>query len=304
MIEYELLYIIKSLLLPPGLLVLVALLGLLLLRRLIGKFLLLSTLLSLYLLSTPYIAGELMAGLGLHHALKADSIRADAADAIVVLGGKMYQDAPEYGGDTVGGAMLERIRYTAWLHHRTGLPVIISGGRPYGGIGQSEAEVAAKVLKQEFWVDKILAQEKQSKTTWENAVNTKEILEQLKINKIILVTSAWHMPRAIDSFNRVGIYPMPAPTAFSPTQPPPDELRTWLPSMDSLNDSYWALHEHIGSAWYRIREIIGHLPAGIPPRSPAAAAVTAPAEVHPAAADAAPSSAAGASAPTTGAGGE
>ena len=197
--------------------------------------------------------------------------------------------------------MLERIRYTAWLHHRTNLPVIISGGRPYGGGDYSEAEVAAKALKQEFWVDKILALERQSRSTWENAVNTREILERLNIKKIILVTSAWHMPRAVDSFNRVGIYPIPAPTVFIQTQLPPDELSSWLPSMRSLNDSHLAMHEHIGSVWYRLREIIGHLPAGTPPRSPAADAVNSPAEAQPAAADAAPSSAAGGSAPTTGA---
>ena len=65
MIDYELLQIIKSLLLPPGLFVLVALLGLLLRRRLVGKFLLLSTLVSLCLLSTPFVAGELMSSLKL-----------------------------------------------------------------------------------------------------------------------------------------------------------------------------------------------------------------------------------------------
>ncbi len=301
MINYAQLQIVKSLLLPPGLLVLLALLGLLFLRRRLGKFMLFLSMASLYLLSTPFIATELMSGLKLHPALQADAIRSDAAEAIVVLGGKMYLDAPEYGEDTIGGTMLERIRYTAWLHHRTGLPVIISGGRPSYDSMYSEAEVAAKALKQEFWVTKILALEKQSRTTWDNAVNTKEILQQLKIKKIILVTSAWHMPRAVDSFNRVGIYPIPAPTGFSPPQQPPSDPSSWLPSIDAFNDSHWALHEYIGSGWYRVREIIDHLPAGTPPRSPGAAATDAPAAAQPDVAGAESSSVAAPSQPTTGA---
>jgi uncharacterized SAM-binding protein YcdF (DUF218 family) len=292
-IDYEQLQIVKSLILPPGLFVLATLLGLGLRRRLVGKLLLFSALASLYLLSTPFVAGELMSSLKLSPALKADSVQTDVADAIVVLGGAVYLDAPEYGGDTIGGAMLERIRYTAWLHHRTNLPVIITGSN-------TEAEAAAKALKQEFWVDSILALENHSRTTWDNAVNTKAVLERFNISKIILVTSAWHMPRAIDSFNRVGIYPMPAPTAFSPTQLPPNKLSSWLPTITSLNDSHWALHEHIGNVWYHTREIITHLPDGTPPRSPAADVANPSAEVQPAAAGAAPSSAAEESTPTTG----
>src|SRR5580765_1139325 len=56
------------------------------------------------------------------------------AEAIVVLGGGRYLDAPEYGGDTAGPSTLERLRYGAKLGRETRLPILVSGGKP-GGFG-------------------------------------------------------------------------------------------------------------------------------------------------------------------------
>ena len=53
-----------------------------------------------------------------------------SADAIVVLGGGTYAQAPEYGGDTVSGASLERLRYAAKLYRLSHKPILVTGGNP------------------------------------------------------------------------------------------------------------------------------------------------------------------------------
>ncbi|MCG8426846.1 MAG: YdcF family protein, partial [Chromatiales bacterium] len=129
MSQIELVWILKSLLLPPGGLILLLLLGLLLSARLIGKFLIFMTLVMLYLLSTPFAAQQLAGELEQQVApidTQAPEIR--QAQAILVLGGGRYTNAPEYGSDTVGPMLLERLRFAARLSRETGLPIIRSGG--------------------------------------------------------------------------------------------------------------------------------------------------------------------------------
>ncbi|HLQ37278.1 MAG TPA: ElyC/SanA/YdcF family protein, partial [Planctomycetota bacterium] len=72
-----------------------------------------------------------------------------AADAIVVLSAEGERDAREYGGPSVGSMTLQRIRYAAFLHHRTHLPILTSGGRP-GSEREPLATSMARVLEQEF----------------------------------------------------------------------------------------------------------------------------------------------------------
>jgi len=163
----ETVWVINSLLTPPGALLLLGLLGLMLGRGLAGKLILLISLGALYLLSTPYISRQLLAGLESVPALPPTELTRQKAQVIVVLGGGRYIQAPEYGEDTVSVATLERIRYAAWLARRTGLQVIPSGGRGHEE-GRMEAEIARDLLEQEFGV-KVRAVENRSRTTWENA---------------------------------------------------------------------------------------------------------------------------------------
>jgi uncharacterized SAM-binding protein YcdF (DUF218 family) len=253
MIDQEYIWTLKTLILPPGGLVLIWLLGLLLSRRLLGKLLLLLAPALLYLLSTPYIAVQLMQPLETFPALAPESIAADTRQAIVVLGSGTYESAPEYGGsDTAGRLLLERIRYAAWLHHRTGLPIIASGGHG-DNREHSEARIMRRILQQEFGA-KVLALEEQSRTTWENAEKTKILLDEFQIEKFILVTHAWHMPRAVTSFQAVGTEPIAAPMAFVGNSALENNWKDWRPSPKAFSDSYFALHEYIGKAWYALRD--------------------------------------------------
>ncbi len=248
----ELQQLIKSLLLPPGGLILLGLLGLVLIHRRLGKALIFLSLLGFYALSTPLVSGLLMSGLETYPALSTGEARASGAEAIVVLGGGRYLDAPEYGGDSIRSLHLERLRYAAWLARRTGLPIIPSGGVVITE-GAPEAWLARDILKNEFNV-KVAAVEDVSRTTRENAQLTKVVLDRLGIGRILLVTHAWHMPRAMEAMIKAGVNAAPAPTSFQYKDDDEEHFRDWLPDASAFLASYWAIHEYVGRLWYRITE--------------------------------------------------
>lgn len=171
------------------------------------------------------------------------------AQAIVVLTGGRYRAAPEYGGDTVSDSSLVRLRYAAKLHRETGLPLLITGGAP-DGHGKSEAEAMTHVLENEYGVT-VRWREEGSDDTADSAVRTAVMLAAAGIKRILLVSHAYHLPRARFSFERAGLMVIPAPTAFYSKAPltPQD----WLPREFRL--ARIALHEWIGILWYRLRSV-------------------------------------------------
>lgn len=247
----EIVWSLKTLILPPGILILFGLLGLFMVRRLLGRLLLLATIAALYLLSTPFFAQQLIGSLQVIAPLTETQIDTSNAQAIVVLGAGRREAAPEFGGrDTVNALALERLRYAAWLARRSGLPVIPSGGNPMSD-GPSEAAMARRILEQEFGV-KVLFIEERSRTTREQARMLAEQLEKQGIQRIMLVTHAWHMLRALDVFEAAEIDSLPAPTGFVPDATTQAHYTDWLPSTNALGNSYFALHEHLGRWWYRL----------------------------------------------------
>jgi uncharacterized SAM-binding protein YcdF (DUF218 family) len=249
----ELIWLLKPLILPPGILLLLALFGFFLGRRWYGRTLLFLSLCALLLLSTPYVARSLNNGLIEYPPLNEDRLAAAQAQAIVVLGGGLYPEGVEYGGDTVRGEMLERLRYAAWLSRKTGLPVIPTGAGEPGGA--AEGVVARAVLEEEFGVP-VAGVEDRALTTWENATYTRALLEPMGLTRVLLVTHARHMGRAQEIFRQAGVESYPAPTIF-PRADAPLRLLDLLPDAEALAESRNALHERIGRIWYRIRAALG-----------------------------------------------
>lgn len=202
----------------------------------------------LYLSSTPYFAEAAL------HTIEARSSALHEpytnADAIVILGGGSYFHAPEYAdNDTASYLTLQRIRYGAKLQRATGKPILVSGGKPVGG-QTSEAGQMRAVLEQEFQVA-VRWTEDDSNNTAENARNSYRILHPLGIQKIYLVTHAWHMLRAARSFRQAGFTVVEAPTAFVTFSRP--GLMAFVPRAESLRDSSIFMHELVGLLWYRIK---------------------------------------------------
>ena len=239
--------LVSAFLLPPLNLILLGALGVLLLKHhpRLGRFLLASTLALLYLISTPFIVETMLQKFETPYV--ADSVDSEG-QVIVVLGGGTYFNAVEYGGDTVNRYSLERIRYAAHLYQLTGKLILVTGGAPLGN-ATSEAEQMKSVLENEFmtpvkWV------EGTSNNTHENAYKSYEILKKDGITHIMLVTHAWHMPRAVKEFERAGFQVTPAPTAFT-TRYRTDGL-AYIPTARALQQIRIFIHEVIGMLWYRL----------------------------------------------------
>jgi uncharacterized SAM-binding protein YcdF (DUF218 family) len=177
-----------------------------------------------------------------------DMVKAKQAQAIVVLGGGRYRAAPEYGGDTASEATLARLRYAAKLRRETGLPILVTGGTP-DGTGSSEAEAMRRVLVDELGVP-VRWVEGASINTRENARHSAVLLAGDGVTRILLVTHAWHMPRAVRAFEATGLAVLPAPTLFQRRSLTPLDF---LPQAEGMKDSRHAIHEWIGMLWYRLR---------------------------------------------------
>ncbi|RME35075.1 MAG: YdcF family protein [Gammaproteobacteria bacterium] len=243
-------YVLKTLLLPPGLFWLVLLAGLWLQRRrrAMGTALLLALLIAGWLLSLPGLIRPLAATLERYPPLSPREVPADAG-AIVVLAGGLRRSGDGYDLKTT---TLDRLREGARLHRETGLPLLLSGGKVFGGEGPAEAELMQRVLGEEFnlqarWL------EQESRNTAENARYSAAILGREGIGKVVLVTHALHMPRAVEQFRRAGLEVVAAPIAFISTPPAAPSLFDWLPSLHALNVFSAVLHEYLGLAWYRLR---------------------------------------------------
>ena len=233
--------LLTALALPPTSLLILALFGLWLTRRhpRSGRWLASLALLGLFVLSLPIVSTALLCSLEAQAPVTARQLA--RAQTIVVLGGGVYHQAPEYGHDTVGRSSLERIRYAAHLQRHHGLPLLVTGGAPFGG--RPEGEAMKEAIEQDFggqvrWVESV------SRDTQENARLSAPLLKAAGISRIALVSHAWHLRRAIPLFEQQGFEVIPAPTVFS--RDPDHPLALFLPKAKALSDSSMALHEWLG----------------------------------------------------------
>jgi uncharacterized SAM-binding protein YcdF (DUF218 family) len=234
--------LIAQLIIPPFNLLLFALLGLLLMKRWprLGRTLTWSSLLGILLLATPAVAGFLLRSLDVPSV--SNLTANNSAQAIVILGGGLRMNTPEYG-DTLTHFTLDRVRYGATLARQTNLPVLVSGGAVF--VGPPEAEVMASVLRNEFnvpvrWI------EKQSRDTEDNLNFSGEMLKAENIRTVILVTHDFHMRRALAHCEAAGLTCIPAPVSYGGR----GRGGPWishLPNTGALETSALAIHEMFGN---------------------------------------------------------
>ncbi len=168
--------------------------------------------------------------------------------AIVILGGGSRFDARERPDTTVlKGDTLERVAAGARLARETGLPVLVSGGSGPGA-REAEAVTMARVLTRDFGVTPRWI-ESRSRDTAGNARESAALLAEARIGRVLLVTQAYHMPRAIYAFEGAGLHVVAAPHGFLAGRGTP---QAWVPGIQSIHASYLASHEAVGLWWYQL----------------------------------------------------
>jgi uncharacterized SAM-binding protein YcdF (DUF218 family) len=237
-IEIKILH--RALVLPPGSLLLLGAIGILLWNRRpgLGFLFCVLSLLGFWALSTPIVADALARSAEQYPALdlKSFNTAGSGAQAIVILGGGVRRDAPDYGADEPNAATTMRLIEGARVARATHLPILVTGG-------PEEAPAMRSLLEDDLQVP-VKWVEAASLDTRNNAQYSAAILGAQHITRIILVTSATHMARSVAEFEAVGMDPIAAPAQIS--TPDFRGILAFIPEQESLDRSYAAAYEWIG----------------------------------------------------------
>jgi uncharacterized SAM-binding protein YcdF (DUF218 family) len=184
------------------------------------------------------------------------------AEIIVLLGGGTRAALPPRPMTELNEAG-ERMLYAAKLYHEGKAPVVVvTGGYiEWLGTAMPEADGMQEILMLAGVPEEVIWLESRARNTYENAIYVKEIVAELGIQRIILVTSAMHMPRSVAIFERQGFEVIPAPVDYTVTMGDatvgsPDlgtRLLFALPDAEYLFLSTRALREYIGIVMYRLQ---------------------------------------------------
>jgi uncharacterized SAM-binding protein YcdF (DUF218 family) len=183
-------------------------------------------------------------------------------EVIVVLGGSTA--SAQYPRQIVQVSRAgNRLLYAAHLYHQGVAPNLLLTGGYIEWMMEREppAYDMAFILEMLGVPDEAFWFETESRNTHENALFTRQILAEKEIDRIILVTSAMHMPRAFKLFENQGFDVIPAPADYNITQADWDrlwepnlvnQLFNFLPSVESLQDTTTALKEYMGIIFYNL----------------------------------------------------
>lgn len=218
-------------------------------RPWVSRLLLLLALASLWAAGSGWVAARLMGPLERAYARPPETQTAPAA---VVLAGAVdlarstperveFYDRPER---ILEGMRLVREGRAQWLFIAGG------SGDPYLP-DVSEAELLGAFARDLGIRPEAIVLQGRSRTTHEDAVETARVLRERGIDRFFLVTSAFHLPRAVGCFREQGLEPIPYPVDYRATPPHTTPL-SFVPTASALHQSTLALHEYVGYVVYRV----------------------------------------------------
>lgn len=171
-------------------------------------------------------------------------------EAIIVLAGAVFPPAPPLPKAMLGSDTYQRCEYAAWLHNNwQAVPVLTTGGGSRGTIPY--AVTMGEALRREGVPADMIWTEETSRSTFENADFSAKILRSKGIHKIVLVTEAYHMPRAVRCFRKQGFVVIPAACGFRNFFP--QNVMEYAPSWQAISWNEDSLHEGAGLLWYSLR---------------------------------------------------
>lgn len=240
--------IITSTILPPGIFIAALLIAAVFAKkRLRIAFVLIACI--LYGLSIPPAKNLLMAPL--EDVYKQPPLtEVIKCDAYVVLGGGVIEDVPDIDGKgSLAGDSYARVLSAFRLYLAMPKPIVISGGNVHDR--QTEAEIAKRLLLSLGVKEDHIIAEGRSRDTHDNARFTKELAERRNIQRIALITSAYHMKRSIMLFARHFKDITPYPVGYHTSRARYD-FYAFLPSAGSMEDLSIALKERLGILFYSL----------------------------------------------------
>ncbi len=242
---------IQLLLLPPGIFLILMAIGFFIRKdcRLLGNLLMVCGYLLLYFVSISPVASALIKPLESMYPPIGQTRVTMSADAIVVLCG----GASELSWDSVApdppGSGVERVIQGVSLYRSTHIPLMLVAGNGHRGEEEaSDADAMSRVAKSLGVPERELTIVGKVQNTLESAEVVKR---RLKGNRIILVTSAFRMKRAVGMFRKKGFEVIPAACGYR-SENSERSFFSFIPRADNLSYSASALAEYLSLAWYRI----------------------------------------------------
>lgn len=148
-------------------------------------------------------------------------VAADPADlkCMIVLGGSTQNEVSTARGgyelDSAGDRLIETLRLAQKYPQAR---IVISGGDgSFGGTYEGDAVISERFFTALGIPTSRMVEDRTSRTTFENAVNTKELLAQNGLSDCLLITSGFHMPRSMGIFRKQGISVVPWPVDYRST---------------------------------------------------------------------------------------
>ncbi len=172
------------------------------------------------------------------------------AEAIVVLGGVIPGVVPGTGIPELEGGV-DRLIHALRLYKAGKAPLVLLSGGAASGL-PAESELMARTLEWLGVPRESMLLETRSRNTRQNALYSEEILKGRGADRILLVTSAFHMKRTQAVFESVGLSVVPAATDYQVVERSASVM-DWLPDPSALYRSTLAIKEFLGWWVYRWR---------------------------------------------------
>ncbi len=173
-------------------------------------------------------------------------------DAVILLGGVGDEEVWARRKELALNDNVERLTATNQLLHDGRARVAILSGAAMRPGGLSEARELAAFLREWGTDEDRIVLEERARNTWENAVYSAEIVRARGFSRVLVVTSAFHVPRATDCFRAVGLDVDFLPVDYR-AHAPRFALDEILPRTAAFDRSAAAIREIAGRWIYRIR---------------------------------------------------
>lgn len=207
-------------------------------KRKVGKVLIITGIVLYYFFSITPMTDLILKPLeNQYQPLKAEEL--DKADKIVLLLGN--KESTILRADEVFRL------YNLNLKNKSGDVKIIVSGTSWLDPEKNPAKGTKEYLSERGILPEDIILEDKSRNTFESAKNIKEMVDT---EPFFLVTSAYHMPRAMEIFQKIGTNPIPVPTDFKIEKD--YNLFSFFPSAKNLEKSDLAFHEYFGILFYRL----------------------------------------------------
>lgn len=203
-----------------------------------------------YLLSTSWAADALMSRLESVY----DQPAHPQGDVIVMLGGGATVDTPSFGEKgNLTAIPSARLLAAVELYNQLHVPVLVSGGQVYKDSGP-EAEIAKRELLRLGVPENMIFTEPNSLNTRQNAIYSSEIMREQGFEHPVLVTSAFHIERSVENFQKEGFQVLPFPTDYHVSRKQVFHYNKLMPQSSALDESVTVMREQLRLAVTRYLE--------------------------------------------------